>query len=263
MRLRRTFGLVKRYLLVKLRDMHRLANLVYFPTIDILIGGLIWLWREQGNSDLGHVCAEYIFSLIFWTIANAAEYETCFNFLEEFQSHNVLNIFSTPLVYNEWLAASAFLCCVESTMSFMICSTIAYAALGMNIFSIGWLLPALAIILAASGWIMGIVTSGIFFIFGQRATFLVWAVPYLVLPLSAPFYPVTALPAWAQYISYCLPPTYIFEGIRLLIYGKPVPASYFAISFLLTCVYLTLAVLFFNRMFKRGKEKGLAKLEQE
>lgn len=260
---RRIFGLVKRYLLVKVRDLHRLANLVYFPTIDILIGGLIWLWREQSNPDLGHACAEYIFSLIFWTIANAAEYETCFNFLEEFQSHNLLNIFSTSLEHNEWLIASAFLCCIESFTSVLICSVIAYAALGINILSMGWLLPIFALVLAASGWIMGILTSGIFLIFGQRATFLIWAIPYLILPLSAPFYPIAALPVWAQYISYCLPTTYIFEGIRLLIYGKSVPTSYLAMSFVLTCIYLILAVLFFNRMFKQSKEKGLAKLEQE
>jgi ABC-2 type transport system permease protein len=260
---RRIFGLVKRYLLVKVRDLHRLANLVYFPTIDILLGGLIWLWREQSNPDLGHACAEYIFSLIFWTIANAAEYETCFNFLEEFQSHNLLNIFSTSLEHNEWLVASAFLCCIESFTSALICSVIAYAALGINILSMGWLLPIFALVLAASGWIMGILTSGIFLIFGQRATFLIWAIPYLILPLSAPFYPIAALPVWAQGISYCLPTTYIFEGIRLLIYGNPVPTSYLAMSFILTCIYLILAVLFFNRMFKQSKEKGLAKLEQE
>ena len=37
-------------------------------------------------------------------------------------------------------------------------------------------------------------------------------------PFSAVFYPITALPQWAQNISWCLPTTYIFEGMRILLY---------------------------------------------
>ena len=119
---RRILGLVKRYLLIKVRDLHRIANLLYFPTIDILIGGLIWLWREQSNPNLGHACAEYLFALIFWIITNSSQFETCFNFLEEFQSRNLLNLFSSTLEHSEWLITSAVLCILEALMSTTICS---------------------------------------------------------------------------------------------------------------------------------------------
>lgn len=260
---RRVLGLVKRYLLIKVRDLHRIANLLYFPTIDILIGGLIWLWREQSNPNIGHACAEYLFALIFWIITNSSQFEICFNFLEEFQSRNLLNLFSSTLEHSEWLITSAVLCILEATASTTVCSLIAYWAFGINILTIGWLLPFIVLLFIASGWIMAIITSGLFLIFGQRVTFLIWAIPYLILPLSAPFYPINVLPVWAQLIAFCLPTTYLFEGIRMLAFENTVPIAYLIISFILTCMYIILAILFFNFTFKKSKEKGLARLEQE
>ena len=263
MKARRISGLVKRYLLIKVRDLHRIANLLYFPTIDILIGGLIWLWREQRNPDLAHASTEYLFGIIFWIITNSSQFETCFNFLEEFQSRNLLNLFASTLEHSEWLIASAILCVIEALMSTTICGFVAYCAFGTSIVSIGWLLPIIVLLFVASGWIMAIFTSGLFLIFGQRITFLIWAVPYLILPLSAPFYPLNVLPLWTQKIALCLPTTYLFEGVRMLAFENTIPIAYLVISFILTCIYIILAILFFNFTFKKSKEKGLARLEQE
>jgi ABC-2 type transport system permease protein len=260
---RRISGLIKRYLLIKVRDLHRLANLFYFPVIDILLGGLIWLWMGRTNPQITLACTEYLFSLIFWIVANASQFETCFNFLEEFQSRNLLNMFSSTMEHTDWLIASAVLCTIEATMSLTICSLIAYWAFGTNILIIGSLLPCVVLLFIASGWIMAIMTAGLFLIFGQRVTFLIWAIPYLILPLSAPWYPIEVLPGWAQYIAYCLPTTYLFEGVRNTAFGNPMPIAYLIISFILSCIYIAIAILFFNRMFKKSKEKGLAHLEQE
>lgn len=262
-RLRRISGLIKRYSLIKIRDMHRLANLLYFPTIDILIGGLIWLWREQSNANLENACAEYLFSLIFWIVANSSQFETCFNFLEEFQSRNLLNLFTSTLEHGEWLISSALLCLLEAVASTTICGLLAYAVFGTNILVLGWLLPLITVLFIASGWIMAVITSGLFLIFGQRATFLIWAVPYLILPLSAPFYPVSALPIWAQYIALSLPTTYLFESVRLIAFAQTIPTLHLIISCTLTGIYSVLAILFFNFTFKKSKENGLARLEQE
>jgi ABC-2 type transport system permease protein len=260
---RRVSGLIKRYMFIKLRDLHRLANLLYFPVIDILLGGLVWFWMERSNPQINQVCTEYLFSLIFWIVTNSAQFETCFNFLEEFQSHNLLNLFSSTLEHTEWLIASTILCTIEAIMSLTVCGLVAYFSFGIHIFALGWLLPIILLLFIASGWIMAILTTGLFWIFGQRATFLIWAIPYLILPLSAPWYPVVALPGWAQYIAYCLPTTYLFEGVRKIASGGTMPIEYLAISCILTFVYVILAVLFFDRMFKKSREKGLAHLEQE
>lgn len=263
LRFRRVFGLVKRYLLIKIRDMHRIANLLYFPTIDILIGGLIWIWQERGTPNLAQVVTEYLLALIFWIVTNAAQFETCFNFLEEFQSRNLVNLFASTLEEVDWLIASAILCCFEAFFSATICGFIAYQSFGVSLTVLGGLLPLVIFLFVLFGWILAIFTAGLFLIFGQRVTFLIWAVPYIVLPLSAPFYAIAALPRWAQYVSYCLPTTYLFEGIREITNGRVMPVAYLAISIILTLVYAIGAILFYKIMFKKSKDKGLARLEQD
>ncbi|MBS0634138.1 MAG: ABC transporter permease [Verrucomicrobia bacterium] len=49
----------------------------------------------------------------------------------------------------------------------------------------------------------------------------------LFAPFSDVFYPVSVLPTWAQHISWCLPTTYIFEGVRIILHKGSFPVEYF------------------------------------
>ena len=40
---------------------------------------------------------------------------------------------------------------------------------------------------------------------------------FLLLPLACVYYPVSVLPVWLQYVAWMLPPTYVFEGMRVLL----------------------------------------------
>ena len=44
-----------------------------------------------------------------------------------------------------------------------------------------------------------------------------WPIPGLLSPFAAVFYPVSTLPGWMQVLSYALPPSYVFEGLRALV----------------------------------------------
>jgi ABC-2 type transport system permease protein len=75
------------------------------------------------------------------------------------------------------------------------------------------------------------------------------------------FYPVTALPSWAQVISAALPMTYVFEGMRQILSGGPLPLAALLFSLGLDILYLALAILFFGWMFDKSRDKGLGRLE--
>lgn len=263
LKIRAVAGLIKKYFLIKVRDLHRLSNLLYFPTIDILVGGLIWLWREQASPGLANLCTEYIFELTFWIIINSIALETCFNFLEEFQSRNLVNLFASPIKHTDWLMATAIMSVFESLMTILICGSIAYFAFGVSLVNLGVALPFFLIVCVAFGWTLAIFTSGMLLKYGQRATFFIYALPYMILPLCAPFYGLEAMPRVSQYVAYCLPATYIFEGLRHVIYGGHMPVANICISLILTIGYMVAALMFFNYMFKKSKEMGLARLEQE
>ena len=75
------------------------------------------------------------------------------------------------------------------------------------------------------------------------------------------YYPVEVLPGWAQVIGRALPMTYVFEGMRKVLRGGPMPMRDLLISFGLNSVYLALSILFFGWMFERSRTKGVGRLD--
>jgi ABC-2 type transport system permease protein len=88
-----------------------------------------------------------------------------------------------------------------------------------------------------------------------------WIIGAIFMPFSAVFYPVTILPAWAQSISWCLPTTYIFEGMRMVLYQGIFPTQYFWMSIGLNVVFMTASISLFRFMFEKSRKKGLGRLE--
>ena len=90
---------------------------------------------------------------------------------------------------------------------------------------------------------------------------LAWMVAFIFAPFSAVFYPLHVLPQWAQGIAWCLPTTYVFEGMRSILSSGYFPVHYFWISLLLDAVYLAIALAVFRFAFEKTRAKGLARLE--
>jgi ABC-2 type transport system permease protein len=86
-----------------------------------------------------------------------------------------------------------------------------------NFFGLG--LPAIAFFcnLIFTSWAVGIFVSGLVLRNGLGAESIVWTLMFALMPLACVYYPVGVLPVWLQHISWCLPPTYVFEGLRALL----------------------------------------------
>jgi ABC-2 type transport system permease protein len=72
------------------------------------------------------------------------------------------------------------------------------------------------------------------------------------------------LPAWAQAIARMLPSTYVFEALRMVLRGQPLPwTSWLAIVGLNAAACL-LGAAFFGLMFRRARSMGrLGRLAQD
>ena len=86
-------------------------------------------------------------------------------------------------------------------------------------------------------------------------------VGFLFAPFSAVFYPIEILPEWAKTIAWCLPTTYIFQGMRSILATGGFPISYFWISLALNLTYLAASIFLFHWAFEKSRQKGLARLE--
>ncbi|MBC7364620.1 MAG: hypothetical protein H5U07_08815 [Candidatus Aminicenantes bacterium] len=54
-----------------------------------------------------------------------------------------------------------------------------------------------------------------------------------------------------------IPASYVFEGMRAVIFGQGISLEHLARALFLNLIYLGLSLLFFFRMFKSVRAKGL------
>ena len=104
-------------------------------------------------------------------------------------------------------------------------------------------------------------TAAISLYFGQRFQMLAWMTTYGFAPFSAIYYPMNALPTWAQAIGKCLPMSYVFEGMRKVLKEGRFDMYDFGMSLALNGLYLILSLLLFRFLFEKSRAKGLSRLE--
>ncbi len=241
-------------------NLTQIADLFYWPTVDLLIWGIATVWIQHENAA-GQLPLFILTALVFWQIIWRGNYEVAVNLLQEFWNRNLVNIFSTPLKLGEWILGVMLMGVVKILVSLAFATLLVYILYALNVFTLGWAFLPFAFSLMISGWIMGLLASSLIIYWGQKIEMIAFMLAYLFAPFSAVFYPITALPVWAQKIAWSLPTTYVFEGMRTVLQKESFPLRYFLISLLLNAFYFVLTTLFFARMFEKSRRKGLARLE--
>lgn len=252
-------GVFFRYYYTLLKGPHHLSDLFYWPLVDILLWGLTSIWIKDQNT-FENLPLILMTGLIFWQITWRGSIDISVNLLQEFWHRNLMNLFSTPLKISEWALGIILLCLCKLLVAIGFASFIVYLLYSLNVFTIGWMFLPFAALLLIFGWSLGFFASGVIIYWGHQVEMFAWMVAFIFAPFSAVFYPVNILPLWAQKISWCLPTTYVFEGMRKILYQNELSLSYLTISFILNVVYLLLAIAFFKWMFEKSRKKGLSRL---
>lgn len=237
------------------------SDLFYWPAIDIFLWGLTSTWFQSQDPNVPQIALSIVTGLIFWHIVWRGNYEVGINILQEFWNRNLLNLFSSPLKLGEWMGGVMLLSFFKILVSLAFGSFLVFLLYSLNVFIIGWPFLLYFTSLMMSGWFIGFIAGGIAIYTGQRLQMLAWMLAYIFAPFSAVFYPVSALPHWAQMIAKVIPTSYIFEGMRAVLYQHIVGAEYLEMSFILNAVYLVLSITFFSMMFEKSRKKGLGRLE--
>ncbi len=254
----RIWAVILRNFYASRRDFNRLFDFTYWPFIDIFLFGFICVWLT--SKEHSTLLLTLMLGLVLWQVAYRTNLEISRSLVQELWDNNLINIFSTPITIFEWilgLMLTGILClCITVTVGSLAVKLI----YGQNIFVIGWPILVFILLLAMSGWILGLIGASFLLNWGQRVETMVWAMGWLPAPFCSVYYPVDVLPAWAQCVSKTLPMTYAFEAMRSVVIKGYLPKNYLIISFLLNSLYLILATLLFLFMLKKRKNKGLANL---
>lgn len=241
-------------------SLDRLSDIFYWPVMDLFVWGLLGLYFARLNPNNSHAVEIILTGMVFWSILWRTQYEINVNLLSEISDRNLVNVFSSPLKIEEWAISVIIFSFFKMLASLIFISTLASILYQYSIFMYGFFILPIAASLILTGWTIGFLVSGLIIRYGAKIQALAWTGAALLAPFSAFYYPLSILPVWAQKVAFLIPPSYMFEGMRQIIFTGTVSYDKFVTSFLLNFIYLALSILFFRHMFNRSKKLGLGRL---
>ncbi|HEU5275559.1 MAG TPA: ABC transporter permease, partial [Xanthobacteraceae bacterium] len=214
--LTRIGAMVARYMYLLRSSWPRLLDLVYWPAVQMLMWGFLQLYISQNAGFFARAGGTFIGALLLWDILFRGQLGFSISFLEEMWSRNLANLMISPLRPVEFVIALMVMSVVRLAIGIVPVTLLAIAFFGFNLFSLGLALAAFFVNLMLTSWAVGIFVSGLVLRNGLGAENMAWTIMFIFLPLTCVYYPVTVLPPWLQHVSWLLPPTYVFEGMRAL-----------------------------------------------
>lgn len=262
MKWHRIEALLLRHLYLYKRSVPRIMDIFYWPIMNLLLWGFLSFYLQQLDFGGVNIVTVLLGALIFWDLLGNSQRTVSIAFLEEVWERNLLNIFVTPLRVSEFLISTILLGFVRIVLVGGVMAILAIIFYKFNLFQFGlYLIPFVANLLLF-GWSLGLFTTGLILRFGASAQVLAFGFIFLVQPFSAVFYPVSALPEALRFISYALPSTYVFEGMRAVANEGVFPAQQLTLALFTNIIYIAIVTWFFYLMFHRAKARGaLLKLE--
>ena len=79
---------------------------------------------------------------------------------------------------------------------------------------------------------------------------------FALMPLACVYYPVRMLPHWLQYVSWSLPPTYVFEGMRALLIDHVFRADLMVQALAINAALLVASFAAFLALLKSARRHG-------
>jgi ABC-2 type transport system permease protein len=235
----------------------RLMPLVVWVGIDIILWGFITRYLNSVISSGPNFVPWLLGAILFWDFFTRVMHGVTTAFLEDVWSRNFLNIFASPLSISEYITALVLSTIMTSLLGLAVMLTLATTIFGLSFFVYGVMLVPFLLVLFLFGITLGILAIALVLRFGPAAEWLVWPIPAIMAPFAAVFYPLSTLPRWMQYFSHLLPPSYVFESMRAVLAGRPVPATGLLWGGGLAAVYVVLACWFFHRTYRHAVRTGL------
>lgn len=232
-------------------------DLLYWPFFDLLAWGLLTSFLEAGDVELPIPIAFLIGAALLWNIFWRVQNDIALTFLGDVWSENIIALFASPITPARYLTGAMMWTGIRLTIQWGVMTILAWTVFEFGVFSIGIALVPFMASLMLFGVAMALVVLGVIIRVGHGANALAWGLAGVVQPLSAVYYPVDILPAWGRWLSQILPPAHVFEGMRAVLAGQPVPWGTLGMTFALDAVYIVLGLWFVRRMWETLRARGL------
>jgi len=179
-----------------------------FITVELFLWGFITLWVEtvapaDGNYDFMLLILS---AFIFWSMFDLSQRSFGVSFLEEVWSRNIINLFASPVKVSELILGFALIGVAQVLLAFFYVTPLAFLLYTLKIWDLGLYIIPFFVNILVFGWVLGVVTIGLVVRFGPSADILAFFIPFLLLPFSAVYYPISVFPPllhvfWASVLN--------------------------------------------------------------
>ncbi|MFA6609295.1 MAG: ABC transporter permease [Candidatus Omnitrophota bacterium] len=252
-----TFAIVLRQLYLIRGSFSRIFPLFCWAAVDMVLWGFLTRYLNTVASPGFNFIPALLGAVLLWDIFIRIMQGVTMAFFEDVWSRNFLNIFAAPVSVSEYVAGLVLTSIATSVIGIAVMVFIAVGLFKLSLLVYGSMIMPYLLVLFLFGISLGIFGFGLVLRLGPASEWFIWPIPALISPFVGVLYPVSTLPGWMQAVSFLLPPSYVFEGLRTVVSGGAVSGSGLLYAALLAVGYILLAYWFFVRVYKHALRTGL------
>ena len=250
------FALSLRHIYLIKGSFPRILDLIYWPTIQILLWGFISKFFTLNSSFYENTVGVILSAAILYDFLFRSSISYNMMFLEEIWSRNFTNLFIAPIKLSEIITALTITAIFRTMIGLVPAALLAIPFFGVSILKIGTPLIFLLITLYMFGVTLGLlVTSGLVR-FGPSFENIAWASLFFLAPLGCIYYPIEILPEWLQNVAKFLPLVYIFEEMRNILIHEVVNYIEILKAVCISLMYFVFGVIIFYLSYSGAKDRG-------
>jgi ABC-2 type transport system permease protein len=253
----RVYAMVLRYIYLLRRSWPRVLELAYWPTMQMILWGLISQFMLTNSSWLAQASGVFLAGVLLWDVMFRGQLGVSTVFFEEMYSRNLGHLFASPLRPIELVGALLTISLLRTLIGVGGAALLAIPLYHFSIFNLGLPLLAFFANLLIMGWSIGLLVSALVLRYGLGAENLAWVAIFAVAPVSAIYYPVSVLPPGLQTVAHLLPASHVFEGMRALMFEQVFRFDLLWNAVLLNVVYLGIGIAVFLAVFRAARRRGL------
>lgn len=252
----RAYAIVLRYLFLLRNSPQRVFHILVWAVMDIVVWGFLTIYLDELGGATFSFVPVLLGAVLLWAFLIRAQQGVSTTALEDIWTRNLLNFFGSPLRVGEYTAGLVLTSIVVSAVGIAALFSLALLFFSFSILDFGIMLVPFLAILFLFGIALGIIGAAVVIRYGPSAEWFVWPLPALLAPFCGVLYPISILPAWMQWISQILAPTYVFKGMRAAILNGTFDLGGLAIGLVLGVGSVALASLLFARIFRQSLRSG-------
>lgn len=253
---RRVAAMVLRHLYLLRGSWPRAFELVYWPTLTMMLWGFTSQFLATNSSWVAQAGGVLIFAVLLWEVMFRGQLGVAFSFLEEMWSRNLGHMFVSPLRPYEWVLSLLVMSLIRVLIGILPAALLAIPLYHYSIFTLGLPLIAFFTLLLAMGWAVGLAIIALILRQGLGAENLAWVAIFVLSPISGIYYPISVLPVWLQPVAWCFPTAYVFEGMRAALFQGAFRLDYLLSALGLDAFYLAIGSLILLWSFRHARHTG-------